>query len=148
MRSAVVFPQPDGPSSTMNSPSRISRSSASTATTSSNRFVTPSKVRLATSSLPGSAPSPPVARRLGSVGVPNLAPASTGGGHGDAGVTGAGAAPSRQPAAGAGRPSVMMRVMSLPPSARSDAGSPPLARRAPAPAAGPPDVPHREHYDR
>src|SRR6516162_9144817 len=31
MRSAVVFPEPDGPTSTMNSPSLISRSSASTA---------------------------------------------------------------------------------------------------------------------
>jgi RNA polymerase sigma-70 factor (sigma-E family) len=42
----------------------------------------------------------------------------------------------------------MMRVMSLPPSARSDAGSPPRARRAPAPAADPLEVLHREHYDR
>jgi hypothetical protein len=31
MRSTVVFPQPDGPTSTMNSPSATSRSSALTA---------------------------------------------------------------------------------------------------------------------
>ena len=31
MRSAVVLPQPDGPTKTMNSPSSISRSSESTA---------------------------------------------------------------------------------------------------------------------
>ena len=31
MRSAVVFPEPDGPTSTMNSPSSIVSSSASTA---------------------------------------------------------------------------------------------------------------------
>src|SRR5438045_934788 len=31
MRSAVVFPEPDGPTRTMNSPSAMSRSSASTA---------------------------------------------------------------------------------------------------------------------
>ena len=42
MRSAVVLPHPDGPSSTMNSLSAISSDSESTATTSPNRFVTSS----------------------------------------------------------------------------------------------------------
>src|SRR4029453_9522168 len=52
MRRAVVLPQPDGPSRTMNSPSVISRSRSSTATTSSNRLVTFWNVRLATLDLP------------------------------------------------------------------------------------------------
>ncbi len=43
MRSAVVFPQPDGPSSTMNSPSAIDRVSRDTAVTSPKRLVTSSK---------------------------------------------------------------------------------------------------------
>src|SRR5918994_4756562 len=43
-RSAVVFPQPDGPTRTRNSPSAISRSRSSTAMTSSEKaFVTCSK---------------------------------------------------------------------------------------------------------
>ena len=52
MRRAVVLPQPDGPSRTMNSPSVISRSRSSTATTSSNRLVTFWNVRLATLTSP------------------------------------------------------------------------------------------------
>src|SRR5690349_14784588 len=52
MRSAVDFPHPDGPTSTMSSPSFTSRSSASTAVVSPlNRLVTPrnstSLIRLA-----------------------------------------------------------------------------------------------------
>src|ERR1700758_299104 len=39
MRSVVVLPQPEGPSSVKNSPGGISISIASTATTSSKRFV-------------------------------------------------------------------------------------------------------------
>src|ERR1044071_2563279 len=41
MRKVVVLPHPDGPSRARNSPSRMSRSSRSTAATSSNRLVTP-----------------------------------------------------------------------------------------------------------
>ena len=41
MRSVVVLPQPDGPSRARNSPGCTSRSIASTATSSPNRFVTP-----------------------------------------------------------------------------------------------------------
>ena len=53
MRSAVVFPHPEGPSSTMNSPSSTARSRPSTATTSpSNRLVTFSNVTLATQDPP------------------------------------------------------------------------------------------------
>ncbi len=40
MRSAVLFPQPDGPSSTRNSSSSTSSERSSTATTSPYRFVT------------------------------------------------------------------------------------------------------------
>jgi len=48
MRKAVDLPEPDGPTNTMNSPSRISRSSASTAVVpSSNVLVTPVKPMLA-----------------------------------------------------------------------------------------------------
>ena len=44
MRSAVVFPQPDGPTSTMNSPSTMSRSSERTASVpSGNTFQTSSR---------------------------------------------------------------------------------------------------------
>ena len=39
MRSRVVLPHPDGPSSTRNSPSRVARSTPSTARTSPNAFV-------------------------------------------------------------------------------------------------------------
>src|SRR5262249_34897275 len=54
IRSAVLFPQPDGPTRTMNSPSAISRSRSLTATVSPNFFVTCSKVTLAMcSGLPG-----------------------------------------------------------------------------------------------
>src|SRR5262249_5652178 len=54
IRSAVLFPQPDGPTSTMNSPSAISSSRSLTARVSPNFFVTCSKVTLATrSGLPG-----------------------------------------------------------------------------------------------
>ena len=41
IRSAVDLPQPEGPTSTMNSPSRMSRSSPSMTRTSPNRLVTP-----------------------------------------------------------------------------------------------------------
>ena len=41
IRSVVVLPQPDGPSSATNRPRSISSDSSSTATTSSNRFVRP-----------------------------------------------------------------------------------------------------------
>src|SRR4051794_41553831 len=48
IRSAVDLPEPDGPTSTMNSPSRISRSSASTAVVpSGNVLQTPAKPMLA-----------------------------------------------------------------------------------------------------
>ena len=44
MRSAVVFPQPDGPTSTMNSPSAMSRLNARTASVpSANTFHTSSR---------------------------------------------------------------------------------------------------------
>ena len=42
-RSAVVLPEPDGPTSTMNSPSAISSESSSSAVTSPNRLLTSSK---------------------------------------------------------------------------------------------------------
>ncbi len=42
MRSVVVLPHPDGPSSEKNSPSAMERWSSSTATTSPNRLMTPS----------------------------------------------------------------------------------------------------------
>src|SRR5919109_1725472 len=49
-RRIVDLPQPDGPTSTMNSPSRISSETSSTATTSSsNTFVTPSRTIVAIS---------------------------------------------------------------------------------------------------
>src|SRR6476619_6879685 len=58
IRRAVDLPEPDGPTSTMNSPSRISRSRASTAVVpSSNVLVTPAKPMLAM------ARSPLLARR-------------------------------------------------------------------------------------
>src|SRR5438045_1301395 len=48
IRRAVVLPQPEGPTSTMNSPSRISRSRPSTAVVPSGYvFVTPSKLTAA-----------------------------------------------------------------------------------------------------
>src|SRR4051812_39426314 len=48
MRSAVDLPEPDGPTSTMNSPSRTSRSRSRTPTVpSANALVTPSSVMLA-----------------------------------------------------------------------------------------------------
>src|SRR5580765_6226028 len=51
MRSAVVLPQPDGPTSTMNSPSAISRSSESTARVPSGKTLpTAEKVTPATTS--------------------------------------------------------------------------------------------------
>src|SRR6478672_9472294 len=43
MRRVVVLPQPDGPSSEKNSPARISRSIPSTARTSPNRLVSPTR---------------------------------------------------------------------------------------------------------
>src|SRR5215207_5069793 len=48
IRSAVLFPQPEGPTSTRNSPSAMSSSRPSTATASSNAFVTRSYVTVAT----------------------------------------------------------------------------------------------------
>ena len=57
MRSAVVFPQPDGPTSTMNSPSSISRFRELTAVVPSGYvFVTPSNVTPAMPSLPSLRP--------------------------------------------------------------------------------------------
>ena len=47
-RSAVVLPEPDGPTSTMNSPSSISSERSATAVVSPKRFVTCSKVTGAT----------------------------------------------------------------------------------------------------
>ena len=60
MRSVVVLPQPDGPSSEKNSPSAIVRSRSSTAVAAPKRFVTPSKrtASLIAPSLPLSTPSP------------------------------------------------------------------------------------------
>src|SRR5512145_3056961 len=46
MRSTVVLPLPDGPTMVKNSPSRMSRSTASTAATSPNRFVSPRNSRI------------------------------------------------------------------------------------------------------
>src|SRR5262249_7000248 len=51
MRSAVVLPQPDGPTSTRNSPSATSMLRSSTATASSKRFVRCSNVIVAISAL-------------------------------------------------------------------------------------------------
>src|SRR5512132_720838 len=51
IRSAVVLPEPEGPTSTMNSPSSIASDSSDTAVVSPKRFVTRSNVTLAISAL-------------------------------------------------------------------------------------------------
>src|SRR5919204_3696068 len=53
IRNAVVLPQPEGPTSTMNSPSSTSSTRSLTAVVSPNFFVTCSYVTFAMSSLPG-----------------------------------------------------------------------------------------------
>ena len=59
MRSTVDFPQPDGPSSTMNSPSLTSRLTLSTATVPSGQtLVTSLSVTVVTANLPASMSSP------------------------------------------------------------------------------------------
>src|SRR6266508_1273035 len=55
MRSVVVFPQPDGPSSVANAPRGISNEMSSTAIVSPNVFVTCSRLRC-------TVPSPPAVR--------------------------------------------------------------------------------------
>src|SRR5258706_7885992 len=55
-RSSVVFPQPDGPSRTMNSPSRTSRSTSLRATVLPKTLRTDSKATLATVSSPTRSP--------------------------------------------------------------------------------------------
>src|SRR5215218_5705967 len=67
MRRSVVLPQPDGPSSAKNSPSRISSESRSTAAKPENRLLTASK-RTSTRDAPRAAvnpPAPPVLRFAG-----------------------------------------------------------------------------------
>src|SRR6266567_7555645 len=56
IRSSVVLPHPDGPSSTKNSPSRMDRSTPSTAWKSPNRLLRP---RSSTPTTIGPLPSPP-----------------------------------------------------------------------------------------
>src|SRR5215213_7223445 len=67
MRRSVVLPQPDGPSSAKNSPSRISSESRSTAAKPEKRLLTASK-RTSTRDVPRAAvnpPAPPVLRFAG-----------------------------------------------------------------------------------
>ncbi len=60
-RSSVVLPQPDGPSSEKNSPSRISAETPSSAVTSPNRFSTVQSSIRARGSLTASPPGRPAA---------------------------------------------------------------------------------------
>src|SRR5437660_8334721 len=58
MRSVVVLPQPEGPSSTTNSPSATSSDRSSTASVSPKRLVTPERLSAATSDHLGQADEP------------------------------------------------------------------------------------------